>query len=94
MAKVKVKTWYQGPFFDIVGLEEEDNVLPGRPTLADLLDALVDKHGDEFKEMLFASPTGDFTPGVIVFVNSKLRPLDTELKDGDEVSFLMALAGG
>ena len=94
MAQVKVKIWYHGPFFDITGREEEDNVFPGRPTLADLFDTLTAKYGDEFKEMLSASHTGGFSPGVVVFVNSTQLPIDTELKDGDEVAFLMAIAGG
>jgi molybdopterin converting factor small subunit len=91
---VKVKTWYHGPFSDIVGLEHEDNILAERPTLADLFDALVTRYGDGFKEILLASDTGEISPGVVVLVNSTLCPRDTELKDGDEVAFLMALAGG
>ena len=94
MANVKVKICYHGPFLDIAGREEEDNVFPGRLTLRDLFDALAAKYGDEFKKMLPASPTGGFSPGVAVFVNSTQLPLDTELKDGDEVAFLMAIAGG
>ena len=91
---ITLKTWYHGPFFDIVGREQEDNIFAERPTLSLLFEALVARYGDGFKEMLFGSETGEISRGILVLVNNRLFPLDTKLKDGDEVAFMMALAGG
>ena len=91
---IRVKTWYHGPFSDLADREQEDIILAERSTPADLFHSLVAKYGDGFQEMLFTPETGEISPGVLVLVNNTLFPQDTQLKNGDEVAFLMAVAGG
>lgn len=78
----------------MAGREQEEYIFPERVTLSDLFQALVVRYGDGFKEMLFGSETEGVSPGVQVLVNNRLFPLEAQLKDGDEVAFVMALAGG
>ncbi len=64
---------------------------------AELLDILIEKYGDEFKNFVF-NEQGELKPGVIFLVNGKnilhLKGLQTELKDDDEISLFPPAAGG
>lgn len=90
---MKVKVYYHASFSDITGREEEI-IQTECLTLEEMLDNLRVRYGKEFEELLFDQKTGNISPGVVVFVNSLLTPRHTPLKDGDEVAFLMPLAGG
>ena len=90
---MKIKILYHASFSDILGREEE-TLLAEALTLSDLLDTLLAKNGDQFRELLIDPLTGDISPGVVVLLNHTLHPPGTQLRDGDEVAFLMSLAGG
>lgn len=72
----------------------------GLETVADLINTLIDKFGQDFRRSLF-SEDGRIIPAWCVFVNDRPpvyfnsgEALQTRLQDGDEVTFLLALAGG
>ena len=90
---MKVKVYYHASFSDITGREEE--ILQAEClNLEELFHNLRTRYGKEFQELLFDQKSGNISPGVVVFVNSLLTSPHTLLKDGDEVAFLMPLAGG
>ncbi len=64
-------------------------------TVRELLDKLFEKY-PQLKERLIKD--GEITPFINIFVNGEdiryLKGLDTELKDGDEVTFIPAISGG
>ena len=90
---IRVKVRYQAVFSDITG-SEEDTVLAEQLTLGGLVTKLVSRFGEPFKDLLLEPHSGDIRSGMTVLVNGRLQPRDTRLQDGDEVVFLMPLAGG
>ncbi len=64
-------------------------------TVRELLNKLFEKY-PQLKERLIKD--GEITPFINIFVNGEdiryLKGLDTELKDGDEVTFIPAISGG
>ncbi|ADC66338.1 MoaD family protein [Ferroglobus placidus DSM 10642] len=64
-------------------------------TVKELLDKLFERY-PQLKERLIKD--GEVTPFINIFVNGEdirhLKGLDTELKDGDEVTFIPAISGG
>lgn len=90
---VEVKTLYEAVFSNIAGNIGESIGL-SKPTLGGLLETLTRKYGKKFGDWVLDPQTGDFVNGVCVLINGRRSPLDAALTDGDEVSFIMALAGG
>ena len=82
---------------DKFGKEEFNFKLDHVITLKDLLNELNSKLGREFKETIIASE-GKLNKYIILGLNGKkigkFDGLDTIIKDGDELSFLPAIAGG
>ena len=69
-------------------------------TLQSLIDKMVEQFGDQFRKLLY-DDRDRIVGGWCAFINQKApvhfnQPdaLTTPLGDGDEVSFLLALAGG
>jgi len=77
--------------------KERETELEGGSTVKSLFNTLVEKYGSEFSERVL-DDTGKPRRFVNVYVNGKdirhLRYIDTELRDGDEVSILPAVSGG
>jgi len=90
---VKVKACYHAFFSQIAGRDEEVVFLE-QPTLGALVESLLESYGAEFAAALLDANTGDLSLGVSLLVNGSRVPFDAELRDGDEVYFLMAMAGG
>jgi molybdopterin converting factor small subunit len=73
--------------------------LEGEVTIQRLIDDLVERFGSEFRQHLY-DDRGRIVPAWCLFVNERPvhfnRPeaLTTPLADGDELGFLLALAGG
>ena len=68
-------------------------------TIRDVLEALSNRFGKDFRNLVFDSKTEKVSGQIRVFVNGRhytflLKRMNTELKDGDEVSLFPALAGG
>jgi molybdopterin converting factor small subunit len=90
---IQVKVGYHAAFSDITGVEE-DVILAEELTLGELVTILVTRYGDPFKDLLLDPHTGDIRSGIMVLVNDLLPSRGARLHDGDEVVFLMPLAGG
>ncbi|MCS4542120.1 MAG: MoaD family protein [Euryarchaeota archaeon] len=67
-------------------------------TVEQLVEELIAKYGNDFKERLIDQKTGKVRRFINVFVNGKdtrlTGGLKTPLKDNDEVSILPAVSGG
>ena len=93
MSKVNVK------FFGVAieAAKRQSETEAKARNVRELLNTLSEQFGESFKQKML-DPTGKPQPFVNIFVNDKdirhLELLETELKDGDEVLILPAVAGG
>ncbi len=90
---LKIAIVYTSPFSEITHTESETVTLQGA-SLASLVGLLAEKHGPRFKQTLIDSDTGELLSGNVILLNGQRSGLKARLKDGDEVAFLMAMAGG
>lgn len=87
------------PLNNSVGRDRVDISLEGKATIQLLIDALIARFGPEFRRYLY-DDRDKIVPAWCVFLNKQPvhlnRPeaLDTPLNEGDEISFMLALAGG
>ena len=92
MANIKVV--FDGLFIATPGLYREVLSLDS-PTLEMVIQALAEKHGAGFKEMLYDRNTGKIATGVTILVNgAQLPTMHGPLNEADEVAFLFPIAGG
>ena len=87
------------PLNNTAGRDFLEIPLQGAEDVAALINRLVDRFGPNFRRHLY-DDRERFIPSWVVFINKEPvhlnRPeaFSTPLKEGDEISFLMALAGG
>lgn len=91
----KVKVSYYGLMFKtILNDLEEECQLPDGATVKDLLELLVARHGDEFRD-LFLTPEWQLIPDTTVLVNecniNEGAGLETKLKDNSEISITVMM---
>lgn len=92
MANIKVV--FDGLFIATPGLYREALSLDS-PTLESVIQALAEKYGARFKDMLYDQNTGKVATGVTILVNgAQLPAIHSPLADADEVAFLFPIAGG
>lgn len=69
-----------------------------KPTVRGVLDALASKFGIDTCEIIFDRSAGNLRQGVMIAVNGTdirgLRGIDTELREGDKVTFIRPIGGG
>ncbi len=68
-------------------------------TLRDALTLLCNKHGEGFESTLFDPLTREIKRANLILLNGHpytnlVKRLDSELRDGDEITFCPVLAGG
>lgn len=90
---LRVAIVYTTPFSEIASTESETVMLPVA-TVTDLVGVLAKRFGPKFEETLIDSDIRDIRPGMVILLNGHRCDLSTKLEDGDEVGFLMAMAGG
>lgn len=95
--KIKVTGYlkFKGLIGDAASLELETE----KATLRDALRVLCNKHGEGFENILFDPFTREIKRANLILLNGHpyinlVRLLDSELKDGDEITFCPVLAGG
>jgi MoaD family protein len=93
--KVKLKIFL--PLLpEVIGSKDLEVELAGE-TINDLIEHLVAQYGRKAKKALYDS-TGKLDPVIQVLLNGKEwvthDRLDTALQDGDEVMFMIMMAGG
>ncbi len=93
MSRVNV-TYYGLMFKTILNDPEEECQIPDGATVKDLLGLLVERHGDEFRD-IFLTPEWQLIPDTTILVNerniSEMAGLETKLKDNSEVSITVMM---
>lgn len=96
MISVKVKAILD--IADVFGCNEQVISLPEGSRLSNLLDALEEKYGQPFAQILYRDGNKKPSPGLHLLLNGRdiifLDGLKTTLKDGDELFFLSPVGGG
>ncbi|MFX1466615.1 MAG: ubiquitin-like small modifier protein 1 [Promethearchaeota archaeon] len=93
MPKIKIV------FFSILKdiTKKKEDAIEIESTVASAVHKLIEKYGDDLRERLLDND-GQFRKHIVLYVNGKdvryLNGFDTKLKDGDEIAFLPAAAGG
>jgi len=89
----QVKASYFGLFQEMTQ-RKQDVLQFDRPVLTDLLRELEVRYGRRFIEAAIDPRTNDLRAGVMVLVNGRRLDFGAPLQDGDEVAFMIAMAGG
>ena len=98
---MRIRVHLYPPLNNAAGRSRMEIVLdPGEPSLQALIDKMVEQFGDKFRKLLY-DDRDRIVGGWCAFINQKSPvhfnqsdALTTSLCDGDEVSLLLALAGG
>jgi len=97
---VKVRVHLYPPLNNAAGKSLVEIALDDKSTIADVIDKLAKQFGPEFRKFLF-DDRDLIIPGWCARINQRPplhfnRPdaLATEISNGDEISLLLALAGG
>ena len=90
---MKVKVKYLGAFTEATASKQETFELESA-SLGSLVDLMLERNGEKFRELLVDPSTGTPRGGVTLLVNAHRRDMDYGLSDGDEVALLTPVAGG
>ena len=97
---VKVIVHLYPPLNNAAGKSRVDIALGDKNTVAGVIDKLADEFGPKFRSLLF-DDRGLIIPGWCARINqdpplhfNQVDTLATMISDGDEISILLALAGG
>ena len=90
-----VKVIFPSVLINVTGGEKETSI--SASSLEEALNLLVTQYGEKFKDRIFDS-SGQIKRFINFYVNGKnilhSDGIKTQLKDGDEISILPAVAGG
>ena len=86
-------------FKGLIGDEASLELETEKATLRDALKVLCNQYGERFESILFDPFTKEIKRSNLILLNGQPyinlgKRLDTELKDGDEITFSAVLAGG
>ena len=95
--KIKVTGYLK--FRGLIGDEASLELETEKATLRDALNVLCNQYGERFQGILLDPSTKEIKRSNLVLLNGQPyinlgKRLDTELKDGDEITFSPVLAGG
>ena len=90
---IEIKAVYHAVFEELAGRSGEQIALD-QSSFGALVEHLDLRYGHSFVDTLLDRRTGYFKSGVIALANGRQLEPSTVLADGDEVVFLVALAGG
>lgn len=89
-----VRILFPSPIMKVTG-ERETEVSAG--TLGEVLDILIEKYGEPFREIVFEE-SGKINRYLNFYIKGRTVPrpsnMDTRLRDGDEVAILIIIGGG
>lgn len=95
---MKVKVQYFASVRELVGLREETLEMEEKTTVLDALRVLAEKHGEQLKEYVFDSETGNPRSYLQFLVNedsiSSLNGLSTVLEDNSSLAIIPPVGGG
>jgi molybdopterin synthase sulfur carrier subunit len=94
---INIKASFLSLLVDIIGKEEISLSFDNTVLIKDVLTRLSSLFGKDFEENIFSSE-GKLSKYIILGLNGKdirkFEGLNTIIQDGDEISFLPAIAGG
>ncbi len=94
---INIKVSFLSLLADITGFKDIIMPINENSTIKDVLSSLILNYGSDFEKFILRSPD-NLNKYVILGLNGKdIRSFDnlnTIIKDGDEISFLPAIAGG
>ena len=90
---IEIKAVYHAVFQELAGRRGEQIALD-QSSFDALIEQLDLRYGRSFGDTLLDRRTGYFKSGVIALANGRQLEPSTVLGDGDEVIFLVAMAGG
>lgn len=88
-----MKVLYDSLFSQVTGRYEEERPFSSG-TVADLIESLAQGYGPRFRELAVDPTSGGIPDTIAILVNGQRPELSLKLREGDEVAFLMPLAGG
>ena len=95
---MKVNVHFFAAARELVGLREETLELPGGGTVRNLLDLLVEKHGQGLRNYLYDSKGVELRRSLQILVGDKptsvLNGLETVLTDGCVLAIIPPVGGG
>lgn len=106
MPTIAVQVDFYSPIKEVTGKRRQQIALAGETTVFGLIKTLAEEYGTRFADaVVVRQSAGHFEPrlslekcslrpGLVIFVNGRPSGLETVLKDGDEVAFIAAIAGG
>ena len=95
---MKVRVQYFAAVRELVGLREETLELADGSTVGVLIDGLVKRHGERFREFLYDAGTGNLRPSIQLLIGdvsvSSTKGLSTVLSDGVVFAIIPPVGGG
>ena len=94
---LEIKISFLSLLEDLIGIENTTILIDNSSTIKDVLKQLVEKFGKKFEKSIMSSPN-ILSKYIILSLNGKdirsFEYLNTYLHEGDEITFLPAIAGG
>jgi len=92
---MKITVEYTAHLKRATGTGSEEVQLPQHSTVLEVIETLLERHGEEFRAHLLDSE-GNIHPSLVIAVNDEQVFLESarKLSDGDTVVLLAAIAGG
>lgn len=95
---LKVNVQFFAAVRELVGLREETLELPNGGTVKNLLDLLVEMHGQRFRDYIYDPKTGELRRSLQILIGDKptsvLNGLSTVLTDGGVLAIIPPVGGG
>ena len=92
---MKIRLLYTAQLKAALGTSEEWIELPSGSTLSDCLEALLARHGEVLRTMLFDQDQNRWS-SILPCIGNEQVPIDhpVPLSEGDEITLLSAISGG
>lgn len=94
---IEIRISFLSVLSDITSKDEIKLSMDNNPTVKEIIDRIILDFGKKFGELILKNPN-EINDYILIAKNGKdirtLNYLDSLLQDGDELSFLPAIAGG
>jgi len=94
---IEIRIYFFSVLSDITNKDEITLSIDNNPTVKKIINRIILDFGKKFGELILKNPN-EINDYILIAKNGKdirtLSNLDTLLQDGDELSFLPAIAGG
>ncbi|MFX0147335.1 MAG: MoaD/ThiS family protein [Candidatus Hodarchaeota archaeon] len=94
---IEIRIYFFSVISDVTNKDELKLTIEEESTVKEVVDKIIQYFGKKFRELILKNPN-EINDYIIIAKNGKdvrsLNNLNTFLQDGDEISFLPAIAGG